>query len=964
MKTTLFKAAMPLILLLATTNMRGQAIDTSPMNYRAALHWADSVMNTLSQRERIAQLFMVNASPKLTDDNKKAVRGYIEGMKLGGIFFSGGTLDEHLAMNNMVIRLAETPMMIAVDGEWGLAMRIKTLPPFPRNDILGCISDNSLIREFGIEVGRQCKAMGIDVDFAPVADVNTNPANPVIGTRSFGETTANVTAKVIEFSKGLESTGVLSVAKHFPGHGDTSTDSHKTLPVLAHGWQRLEDIELEPFKHYVESDLHGVMVGHISVPAIDSTAGLPSSLSKKVIDILRTQMGFKWLVFTDALAMKGVDGFKNVCLKALKAGNDIVLAPMPVKPQLDAVVQEAKNDPDFAREIDDKCRKVLAFKYLMRLHDKKEINPEGLYEKIAGAGFEELTQRLTKASLTVASDNYARLPVMRQGQKIAVATFDNATRTFTNEIAAIANAQCYDFTSMASFNSKIDELKTYATVIIPVSASTPEWLAKAAAQLPAASKVFVFFIPRKDVAKWKELAPASSSMVLANAGADYVQQHAARAVCGLERADGKLSMSITGVARAGAGITIEPDTKPKQADPANYGMSPQTLERIDSIATWGINEKAYSGCQIIVMRKGAPVYNKCFGTHEYGNSRLVRHDDIYDLASLTKTSATLLAVMRLYEQWKLKLDDRASDFLPWLRGTDKENITIRDLLYHESGLPPSLSFFAAAIDSATFTPPFYAYHRDAEHTRLVGRNTYVPANFSYDAAYVGPQYNADYRWQVSDGMFTNNAYRAKAFEMIAEADLKTRKYAYSCVGFIILKEIVETITGEPLNTYLEREFYAPMGLTRTFFNPVSRYPQSKIVPTDPDDFLHRGRLQGYVHDASAAFFGGVSGNAGLFSNAEDVARLYQMILNGGTIGGKIYFTPATCRLFTTAKSDISRRGLGFDRSVEGDNKKSPCSPKTPGGVYGHTGFTGTCVWVDPANELIFVFLSNRVLLRG
>lgn len=939
-------------------------IDTSPQNYERALQWADSVMDGMSRSERIAQLFMVNVAPQQNESNRKAVRDYIEGMKLGGIYFSGGTLEEHVAMNNMVIRSAETPAMIGFDGEWGLGMRIKSIPSFPRNAVLGCITDNALINELGREVGRQCKAIGVDIDFAPVADVNTNPANPVIGTRSFGEDRTRVADKVVAFASGLEAMGVLSVAKHFPGHGDTSTDSHKSLPKVAHDRSRLDSIELYPFKQAVAAGLHGVMVGHISVPSIDPTPGLPSSLSRPVSDVLRQDIVFDWLVFTDALAMKGVAGFENVCLRALQAGNDVVLSPVPVKPQLEAVVHAARHDKALAEELDAKCRKVLAFKFLLGVPDKREIEVAGLYDRIVDEGSRLLMQRLHKAAVTVVSDNYARLPVMRQGQSVAVVRFDAAVKPFAAEVDRLANADVYAFPSLASFNTKVGTLQAYATVIVPLSSSTPAWAVRALEQIPESSKVFVFFTSLKQVGEWKQASPSSSAMVLAHVDDGYVQEHTARVICGLKKADGRLSMTIPGVARGGAGLDLLPDLAERQVRAEDVGMSSDVLARIDSIAEWGIAEEAYPGCQILVMRHGKPVYDKCFGTHEYGESRLVRYDDIYDIASMTKTSGTLLAVMKLYDQWRLKLDDRVADYLPWLRGTDKADITIRSLLFHESGLMPSLPFFAAALDSASFTAPFYSFKKDEEHDRYVGFNCYVPSDFAYDEAYLGRHYNREFRWQVSDDMFVNDAYRAKALRMIADSKLRQKRYSYSCVGFILLKEIVETITGEPMDTYLDREFFYPLGLRRTLFNPLQHYPADKIVPTVTDDFLHRGRLQGYVHDDSAGFFGGVSGNAGMFSSAEELARIYQMILSGGTVAGKTYLSLSTCRLFTTAKSGISRRGLGFDRSFEEDNRKSPCSPLTPGGVYGHTGFTGTCVWVDSSNDLIFIFLSNRVYPDG
>lgn len=925
-----------------------------------ALQWADSVMNEMSLREKAAQLFMVNLPSTQSESNRRSVRMLIDDMQVGGIYFSGGSLADHVAMNNLVRSLSHTPVMIGFDGEWGLAMRIKTIPGLPKNSILGCIADDNLIYECGREVGRQCKAIGVNVDFAPVADVNTNPDNPVIGARSFGELPDNVARKAVAFAQGLENMGVLSVAKHFPGHGDTSVDSHNALPVLNHTLQRLDSVELYPFRKIAEEATHGVMVGHLAVPALEPDRKLPSSLSRRVIDVLTGDYGFSGLVFTDALAMKGVSGFEHVCVKALEAGNDIVLSPSPVRPQLDAVVHKARTDREFRKMIEAKCRRVLVCKYLLDVQESMPVQADGLYDRIVTPAYLKFVEQLYKAAVTVVSDRYSRLPVMRQGQRVAVLRFGGAAQVFADEVKSSARADVYNFANAAQFDAARKKLGKYATCIVPVTDEVPSWARQSLAALQSGNMVYVFFIQQKDIAKYKALNPASSAMIVANIDEPYMQRFAAAVVCGKAKADGRLSMSIPGVAKAGQGIDIVPDMQSYECNPEDAGMSSAILDRIDSIAVYGISQEAYPGCQILVMKDGKPVYNRCFGTHRYGDSRLVRYTDLYDVASMTKTSATLLAVMKLYEQRKIRLDDHIGKYLPWLKGTDKENLTIRSLLYHESGLRPSISFFKAALDSNSYVAPFLSYRYDKNHTHKVSQRTYAPEKFEYDSRFLSRQYNDEYKYQVAENMYVNDRFRQAALQMIADSPLGPHKYAYSCVGFIILKEIVEAVTGEDMDTYLAREFYYPMGLSHTLFRPLRYFPQQDIVPTVQNDYLHRGEICGYVHDDSAAFFGGVSGNAGLFSNAMDMGRLYQMILNGGEYDRRRYLSSATCHLFTTSRSKISRRGLGFDCSVAGDNSKSPCSPKTPAGVYGHTGFTGTCVWVDSANKLIFVFLSNRL----
>lgn len=925
-----------------------------------AYAWADSVMKKMTLEEKVAQLFIVNVASQQTESNKRAVKSYINDLKLGGIYFSGGTLAEHVAMNNYVRSLQKVPAFIGFDGEWGLAMRIKTIPSFPKNNVLGCITDNALIYECGREIGRHCREMGINIDFAPVADVNTNPDNPVIGYRSFGENPVNVAEKVLDFSKGLESMGVMSVSKHFPGHGDTSTDSHTSLPLISHTKERLDSVELYPFRYLSSVGIPAIMVGHMEVPAIEPQKGLPSSLSSNVIGILRHHYGFKGLIFTDALAMKGVAGFENVCLRALEAGNDLLLTPVPVKPQLDAVVAKAHKDRHFRKAIENRCRRVLAYKYIYDVHKSSPVSLDGLEQKLVNDEFKTLIEKLYCAAVTAVSDPYGQLPIQRQSQKIALLRFGNLGQSFEKELSGGARVDVIRVNSLAEFNAQKAKLKNYATVVTPLFDKTPEWVKNALKTVPESKLVYIFFMDQKNLKKYKTSNPAKSAMVLAHVDDKYMQEFVARALVGREAVSGRLSMTVPEVASAGDGIDLNIDSAVYEYKPETLGMSSAVLDKIDNVALSGIKEGAYPGCQILVMKDGKPVYNRCFGTHTYENGRIVRYTDIYDIASMTKTSATLLAVMKLYEQKKIKLDERISRYLPWLRGTDKQNITVKSLLYHESGLMPSIAFYKAALDTNSFTAPFIVRKYDAGHTCYIGSHCYVPKDFSYLPQMISAAPSSRYPHRVAENMYASDEFRKAALQMIVDSPLRAKKYSYSCVGFILLKEIVEKVSGLPLDKYLEREFYAPMGLEHTLYNPLDRFGLSQIVPSVQNDFLHRGLVHGYVHDDSAAFFGGVSGNAGLFSNAMDMGKLYQMFLDGGVCDGRRYFSAETCRKFTTEKSAISRRGLGFDRSVAGNNSQSPCSPKTPGNVYGHTGFTGTCVWVDPNNNLIYIFLSNRL----
>jgi len=402
--------------------------------------------------------------------------------------------------------------------------------------------------------------------------------------------------------------------------------------------------------------------------------------------------------------------------------------------------------------------------------------------------------------------------------------------------------------------------------------------------------------------------------------------------------------------------TVTP-ASPALYSPGDVGMNARKLARIDSIIMAGIKNKVFPGCQVLVMKDGKPFYDKCFGKYTYISTQKVEPNTMYDLASLSKTTGTLLAIMKLYDTGELKLTDKASQYLTFLRGTDKEKITIKELLFHESGLPAGLPFYRLAIEKNN-TPAFIATS-DTMHTVMMGETKIAGSAFKYKVGWVSKIATPEFTSQVSDSFYVNNRLHSAAMEMIAHTHLQSKTYCYSCINFILLKEIAETISGTTMDVFLNREYFVPMKLSTMAYLPLRTHKKEEIAPTLKKDFLRGNEVQGFVHDPDAAFLGGVSGNAGLFASARDVAAVYQMILNQGEIDGIRYLSPETCKFFTTTTSASGRRGLGYDKPIPGNHKFSPCCELAPKAVYGHTGYTGTCCWVDPVNDLVYVFLSNR-----
>ena len=689
--------------------------------------WIDSVMSTLTLEQRVAQLMVVRVPLNLTDKQLRAFSEEVNGYGVGGVCFFAGTAERQVPMTRRLQKDASVPLLVCIDGEWGLGMRLKDLFSFPKNAAFGQLRPDadSIVYRMGEEIGRQCREMGIHVNFAPVVDINSNPKNPVIGTRSFGTDRERVAQLGIMYALGQQSQNVLATAKHFPGHGDTDKDSHLELPVINHTAAYIDSVDTYPFRRLIQAGVGGVMVAHLQVKALDPER--PSSLSPRIVGgLLRQKLGFEGLVVTDGLDMKGVTntyGEGQGELAALIAGNDILLLPPDVPKAIEVIKTAAEKNDSIRSLVDYHCRRVLKAKYTyVRPYVKDDI-------RVPGKEHEQV---------------------------------------------------CKDI--VTDLNINIDN-------------------------------------------------------------------------------------------------------------------------RIDSIVNSAIAAKAMPGCQVLVMHRGRVVLDRCYGSLSYGDSAApVTKETLYDLASLTKVTATTLAVMKLVDQNKVGLNDKLSRHLPYLKGTDKERITVKQVLSHCAGLK------------------------------------------AYDAL-----------WQQ-----TSN--RDSILLLIAGSKLNPdNSYVYSDFGFMLLADMVEHISGQSLDTFMAENFYEPMGLLSTTFQPLdNNFIPSDIAPTEQDSL--RGLIRGVVHDPNAAAMGGVSGHAGLFSNAREVALLMQMLLNGGQLDGQRYLREKTVKTFTSRHFERqgNRRALGFDKQLFNPSKNGQVCAEASQNSYGHTGFTGTMLWVDPDVDLIYVFLSNRV----
>lgn len=927
-----------------STHYAAQAIQQFFPTTEAQSRWVDSLYNQMSLEQKLGQLFMVAAYSNKNEAHARSIDSLIINQKIGGvIFFQGGPVRQARLTNRFQAN-AKVPLFVGIDAEWGLAMRLDSTYAFPWNMTLGAIQDLALIEEMGERMAKHSKRMGIHFNFAPVVDVNTNPLNPIIGNRSFGEDPENVAQKAIALTKGLQSNGVFATAKHFPGHGDTDKDSHHTLPSINHSLERINKVELYPYKKLFKEGLASVMVAHLSVPAIEERQGYPSSISNKIVtDLLQKKLNFKGLIFTDALNMKGASAFKNpgeIDLEAFLAGNDILLFPENVPVAIEKFKEALANGRLSEKRLEHSVKKILKYKYKAGLSNYTPIDLDNLYNDLNTAADEALHYRLMEASLTVLKNKNNVLPIKDlDKEKIAYvklgdddgADFVETLRKYT-EVTVVESSHLDDL---------ITQLRGYTTVIVGYHKSnatawrnhnftTKEltWLYEIARTNNVIVSVF---------AKPYALLPIQSfenieGLILAYQNSKVGQEVAAQLIFGSNGANGRLPVSINQDFAVGEGLEVKKINRLGFDIPENVGMSTAVLTNIDMIAQEVISKKIAPGMQVLVARKGKVIYQKSFGFHTYDNQVEVQNSDLYDLASLTKILATLPILVKDIESGDLNLNSKLGEMLPVFAQSDKKDITLKELLTHNSGFIPWIAFYKSTLDSLTKLP---------------------------SESFYSTTYSEDFPDQVADNLFLRKGYSEVMLQQIADSKLGAKAYKYSDFPFIILKEYLEREANMGLDALVEKQFYSILGMNRTTFNPLQKFDMSEIVPTEVDTYYRHQLLQGYVHDMAAAMQGGVGGQAGLFSNALDVAKMMQLYLQKGNYGTERYFSEKTFNTFNQLYYDLkkNRRGLGFDKPT-GD-KNGPTCDCVSMDSFGHTGFTGTMAWADPKTETIFVFLSNR-----
>jgi len=895
---------------------------------------------------------MVRAYSKSDNADVKEILNKIEKHKIGGVCFFQGTPKKQAELTNKYQKKSKIPLLVAIDGEWGLGMRFKDdAISFPRQLMLGAVQDNNIIYEMGREVASQLKRIGVHVNFAPVVDVNNNPDNPVINDRSFGEDKYNVIAKSYAYMKGMQDMGVMACMKHFPGHGDTDVDSHYDLPIINHSRKRLDSIEILPFKALVKQGISSAMVAHLHIPAIDNRPNRPTTLSKTAVtDILRNELSFSGLIYTDAMDMKGVaDHFPDgeADLEAFIAGADVLLLPNDLSKGITEIKKAVEEGKISKSRLEYSVKKILRAKYSVGLASPKTIASDGIEEYVNSPRAEAIKERLIEQAITLPRDENHLVPIQKiEDVKIStIAIGTKSTTQFQNtidrylkskhhkvskklgkaELTKIRNATLGNDIVIASFH----DMSRYASKDFGIDTSSLSLLR----ELDKKKKLIIVLYGSPYALKYFD---GFSSVIVAYNEEKITQKIVAQSLFGANTIKGRLPITASEIYKNGKGIYRESLGRLGFSIPERVGMSSEKLAELDNLTEKMIKEKAAPGGQILVVKEGKVVLEKAYGHHTYKKERAVKTNDIYDVASVTKICASTISLMKLYDENKFNLDAKLSKYLGSEIDTcDKKNLNVSAMLAHHAKLRGWIPFYAETVSESKKNPrPLDEFYKKTKQGK--------------------------YNVKVANDLYMREDYQDSIWSKIYGSKLREKEgYRYSDLSFYMFHKIIENQSSLSLDDYSYQNFYKPLGLRKTGFVPMEKHSRYDVAPTEEDTYFRRQRLQGHVHDMGAAMLGGVAGHAGLFTNAYELGILLQMLLNNGSYGGIEYIKPSTVRTFTTRYSESTRRGLGFDMKELDSEKTLNMSEMASASTYGHLGFTGVSAFVDPEYDLIFIFITNR-----
>ncbi len=931
------------LLVLVSSKLQSQSYE------KKQAKWVDSVYNSFTDNQRIGQLFMIAAYSNKDSTHTTHLDSLVEKYNIGGLIFMQGGPKRQAKLTNRWQSKTKIPLLISMDAEWGLQMRlIDSTMQFPRQMTLGAIKDNSYLYYMGKEIAKHCLRLGVHINFAPVVDVNINPENPVIGVRSFGEDKIKVAQKGVAYMKGMQHQGVMANAKHFPGHGDTDADSHYDLPVIKHNKKRIDDIELYPFKKLFSDSLQSIMVAHIHFPTFDDRENMPTTLSKNVVtDLLKKQLKFNGLVFTDALNMKGVSKFYKpgeVDVMALEAGNDVLLfsenVPIAIQKINDAIASGRLDK----KQLEISIKKILTAKYKAGFYDFKTIDTTHIYQDLNNNEGKALRQTLYEKALTVVRNDKNIIPIKELStQKIANVMITNINQnTFQNMLDNYADITHFKISkndSELEYSKKIDSLSIFSKVIITVfelnnkkkeNYGIPTLALEFIKKIQSKTDVIVVHLGNAYALKNYEFA---QHLICAYEDVETTKYIVPQLIFGALGADARLPVSVSNTMKLNTGVDTKPLERLKYALPESQNLDSDDFLKLDSIIYESLKDGSTPGAQLLICRKGTVIYRKNFGYHTYDKTQPVSNQTVYDLASVTKTAATMQAIMFLSDWKKFNEFNPLSEYLNCTKKSNKQNLICKDILVHQAGLIATLEHWRKSIKDGKLDNNYYQNFKNSIFNRQVASKLYTPTSTE----------DSIMRWTVASRLLES------------KSDTGCHPYKYSDLAFYFMKAIAEKQLNQPLDVFLKQNFYTPLGTKYLTYKPLeNNIDLKKIPPTEEDKTYRLSKIQGTVHDQGAAMLGGLAGHAGLFGTANDLAILGQMNLQYGFYGGTQYLKKFTIQEFTRQQYSNNRRGMGWDRPFPPDEVSLASSSS-----FGHTGFTGTAWWIDPEEKIVFVFLSNR-----
>lgn len=902
--------------------------------------WVDSVYNSLSLTEKVAQLLMVSVSAYGTPEQKQTQLGLLKKHKPGSILITQAGPVSHANLINKIQAASKVPFMVAIQAEYGVGQTLDSIISFPKPLLQGAVKNDSLLFLLGKQIAAEMKTLGIHLNFAPNADIHYHDDLFPRTLNYFGDNRERVSTKSIWLLQGLHAGGVLACAKHLE-NPKKNRNIIKQDSAIFFDVNQIDTIGFYPYLKLMEAGVDGLLTSHLDFVLQGKKKPVPAALSELFItQVVKQKLNYTGLTFSEIpylkkLTRKSRDGEAEKL--AFMIGNDVLVNPSNVGAAIKSISKLVKKDKALQNQLAISVKKILGAKYSAGLSESKLVNKDNLLIKLNSSKAKVLRQQLMESSISLLKNDDSLLPIQHlDHKKFASISFGaETTNEFTHVLSKYAPFQHYGIANLKDTVGLISKIKEDVTVVglFPNSKGFILQIAPLVKKLSKIKRVIVVSFGYSDDIKFFSEIP---TLLAAYSDDAQTQQVAAEIIFGGVTAKGALPITIADVFSEGKGLESTLQNRFSYAEPECQKMDSKVLQKIRSIMQEAVDAGATPGCQVLVARGGKIVYEQSVGWFTYDKKQPVTDQTIYDLASVTKVSATLQAVMFMHEKGLIDIHKKLSVYLPELKESNKKDFTIKDILTHQAGLWPFLPFWAQTVKDGQPLPEFYNRERSEA-----------------------------YPFPVADSLFATKAMKDSLWQWIIKAKVREKNdrtafdYRYSDMGFYMLQHLSEKILNQPLEDFLEQNIYDPLGAYTIGYLPLQRFGASQIAPTEDDKLFRKKILTGYVHDQGAAMHGGIAGHAGLFGNAIDLAKLGQMWLQKGAYGGLRYFKAETIELFTSKQYETSRRGLGWDKPVPSD-PNGPTSIYASAKTFGHTGFTGTCVWVDPEFDLVYVFLSNRV----